>query len=510
MIALGGLPDATATAVEDAIESAGGEVSQVAVVGEPPDLEALASTLDGRRARAVADGDEAELNALGVDAGRVLTRGGPRFDDLRARAAQPLQRQPRPHRRGRRRQRPPRRPRAPTRRRATGALEDGLLAGLRSVQLPVVGAELSTTDPSTIGFFDPGGLSSVDSVDLLSGKVALVYALKGGVEGSFGVKLSADSLLPDLLTRAEVERAERSRPQGAASRARAAAEPMLAGLVVSAALAAILAGPWLADMARTGLTRTNYAGREVAFPGGAVLVSCSLLALAPLALLDDRADLDLLEPDSDAMDRLRPRGGDARPARRRARPRRRGRHRAGLARPCPGGALRRLLDRGDQGGRGARPRRVRRLRPRARGSRLPRRPPPPAAGDEPVQPPRPPARAGREGVRRPARRPLHRRLRPSTRSSCSGSSSARSWSAPGSRCASGRCSATPARTSSERSPACRCSSRSAIRRRLVALAIVLGLTIYGEFRSLSATIDAIPPLRWLDSLGRVNEGELKR
>jgi hypothetical protein len=72
---------------------------------------------------------------------------------------------------------------------------------------------------------------------------------------------------------------------------------MLAGLVVSAALAAILAGPWLADMARTGLTRTNYAGREVAFPAGAVLVSCSLLALAPLALLDDRADLDLLAPD---------------------------------------------------------------------------------------------------------------------------------------------------------------------------------------------------------------------
>ena len=46
--------------------------------------------------------------------------------------------------------------------------------------------------------------------------------------------------------------------------------------------------------------------------------------------------------------------------------------------------------------------------------------------------------------------------------------------------------------------------------RLIALAIVLGLTIYGEFRSLSATIDAIPPLRWLDSLGRVNEGDLKR
>ena len=38
--------------------------------------------------------------------------------------------------------------------------------------------------------------------------------------------------------------------------------------------------------------------------------------------------------------------------------------------------------------------------------------------------------------------------------------------------------------------------------RLIALAPVLALTIYGEIRSISATIDSVPPLRWLDSLGR--------
>jgi UDP-GlcNAc:undecaprenyl-phosphate GlcNAc-1-phosphate transferase len=38
--------------------------------------------------------------------------------------------------------------------------------------------------------------------------------------------------------------------------------------------------------------------------------------------------------------------------------------------------------------------------------------------------------------------------------------------------------------------------------RLVALAVVAALTIYGEIRSISATIDSVPPLRWLDSLGR--------
>jgi UDP-GlcNAc:undecaprenyl-phosphate/decaprenyl-phosphate GlcNAc-1-phosphate transferase len=38
--------------------------------------------------------------------------------------------------------------------------------------------------------------------------------------------------------------------------------------------------------------------------------------------------------------------------------------------------------------------------------------------------------------------------------------------------------------------------------RLIALAVVAALTVYGELRSISATIDSVPPLRWLDSLGR--------
>jgi UDP-GlcNAc:undecaprenyl-phosphate GlcNAc-1-phosphate transferase len=38
--------------------------------------------------------------------------------------------------------------------------------------------------------------------------------------------------------------------------------------------------------------------------------------------------------------------------------------------------------------------------------------------------------------------------------------------------------------------------------RLIALAVVAALTIYGELRSISATIETVPPLRWLDSLGR--------
>ena len=39
--------------------------------------------------------------------------------------------------------------------------------------------------------------------------------------------------------------------------------------------------------------------------------------------------------------------------------------------------------------------------------------------------------------------------------------------------------------------------------RLIALAVVILLTIYGEFRSISKAIDKLPPLRFIDSLGRV-------
>jgi hypothetical protein len=70
----------------------------------------------------------------------------------------------------------------------------------------------------------------------------------------------------------------------------------LSGLLLAAVVAAVVTGPWLRDMRAHGLVRLNYREREAAFPAGAVLVACSLLALAPLAVLDDRADLDLLDP----------------------------------------------------------------------------------------------------------------------------------------------------------------------------------------------------------------------
>ena len=140
----------------------------------------------------------------------------------------------------------------------------------------------------------------------------------------------------------------------------------LAGLALSVGgrrrLRRPLAARHGADRARPG---ENYRGRSVAFPAGAVLVACSLVALAPLAVLDDRADLDLLDPELrrwavyvlgvallGLLDDALGRGADV------AAPR----GWRGHARAVASG---RLLDRRDQGRRRPGPRRVRDLGPRA-------------------------------------------------------------------------------------------------------------------------------------------------
>ena len=188
----------------------------------------------------------------------------------------------------------------------------------------MVGVERSDSDGSQIGFYTSQGLSAtVDSIDLMSGRVALAYALNG-VEGDYGIKASADRLLPAL------RRSPRARAAGPRVPVR------LAGLALSAAVALAFAGPWLRDMKRSGLTRENYRGRSLAFPAGAVLLACSLVALAPLALLDDRADLDLLDPELRRWAVYVLGRGAAGAARRRARPRGGGGRPARLARPLPG------------------------------------------------------------------------------------------------------------------------------------------------------------------------------
>jgi len=82
---------------------------------------------------------------------------------------------------------------------ASAAFESGLLAGVAVVHVPAVGVELTSTNPSQIAWYRGKGLSSIDDLDNLAGQAALDYALAGD-SGSFGVKSTADSLLPSVAT----------------------------------------------------------------------------------------------------------------------------------------------------------------------------------------------------------------------------------------------------------------------------------------------------------------------
>ena len=78
---------------------------------------------------------------------------------------------------------------------ASAAFESGLIAGVTAVGVPVVGVELSNTEPSQVPWYKSVGISSVDDLDVLAGQAALVYALAGS-QGTYGTKSTADSLLP--------------------------------------------------------------------------------------------------------------------------------------------------------------------------------------------------------------------------------------------------------------------------------------------------------------------------
>ena len=69
------------------------------------------------------------------------------------------------------------------------------------------------------------------------------------------------------------------------------------GLPVAFAVALLVVPAGLRGLRDAGLVRENYRGAVLAFPLGAVLATAALVALAPLAFLDDRADLDLLDPE---------------------------------------------------------------------------------------------------------------------------------------------------------------------------------------------------------------------
>jgi hypothetical protein len=200
ILALGGLPSPVTEEVEEALAPTGGRLVGVGLVREPVDVNGLAEDLAQTRFSKLRT-DSDQLTELGTGLGRQLVRGGELPDVVRghlfSRASGNfggldgvIVVRDQPEEMG------------TVQREKTGQLESALMSGATATRRPAVGVETSSDDSSSISFFQSNGLASVDDVDLTAGKLATVFALLGA-DGSFGVKSSADQLLPDLLTEGE-------------------------------------------------------------------------------------------------------------------------------------------------------------------------------------------------------------------------------------------------------------------------------------------------------------------
>jgi hypothetical protein len=200
ILALGGLPSPVTEEVEEALAPTGGRLVGVGVVREPVDVNGLAEDLAKTRFSGLRTEPDA-LGELGTGLGRQLAIGGKLPEVVRGhlftRASGNfggldgvIVVRDQPEEMG------------TVQREKTNQMEAGLMDGVTATRRPAVGVETSTDSSSSISFFQSNGLASVDDVDLTAGKLATVFALLGA-DGSFGVKGSADQLLPDLLTEGE-------------------------------------------------------------------------------------------------------------------------------------------------------------------------------------------------------------------------------------------------------------------------------------------------------------------
>jgi hypothetical protein len=199
VVAIGDLPEELAGEIEATVEPTGGRLAKVAVVRQPPDLEELAGELGNRFRDLESDGTDVER--LGRKLGMQLVRGGGLLAAARDQLLERFSGQEgevdnvivvaRPP--GEETEGDPA---------AADRFEGGVLDGIQAVGRPSVGVELGATEPSTIPIFESRDIPSSDSLELTSGKIAAVFALLGA-EGNFGVKESADALLPDVVLEPE-------------------------------------------------------------------------------------------------------------------------------------------------------------------------------------------------------------------------------------------------------------------------------------------------------------------
>jgi len=199
LIFLGAPSDQLNALVRSSLESTGGQVVVVAVVRDPPDLAAVAVAAGAGRYAGLAS-NPALVRPFGVRVGVQLVNGG----RLLTKVATPLLStyngalEPKGGLGGVVVVRAPSSVSGAAQTVQT-SFEDGLAAGLVGSGVPVVGVETSATSPSEIPWYIQQNLASVDDVEDIAGRTALVEAL-AGAHGSFGRKSTATSgLLPPAI-----------------------------------------------------------------------------------------------------------------------------------------------------------------------------------------------------------------------------------------------------------------------------------------------------------------------
>jgi Copper transport outer membrane protein, MctB len=193
VITLGDVSDDEIGNVRDALEATGGRLTSVASIRTPLDLPALSAATAGTGYQGM-QSDPKLVKRFGerIGAGYVDGNGS-----LLARVKRQLVqsssgalggvdsvvviREPRTFQ--------------PAQASVLDDFEDGLMAGLSKNDGTVVGVETTNTDPSQVSWYRDHDLASVDDIDQLPGRAALVFAL-AGADGAFGTKSSADGLLP--------------------------------------------------------------------------------------------------------------------------------------------------------------------------------------------------------------------------------------------------------------------------------------------------------------------------
>jgi hypothetical protein len=192
IVAMNKLPSGYVGEIRDAVEPAGATIDSLSVVEAPLPLDQLSGDLGGTKLRRLAR-DNKVLERFGRRMGRQIAQGG----DLVQRLRQKLFSTSRGEYKGLDGVvlvRDPDKLKGKDKK-AQDTFESALIDGIKDTEVEVVGVERTDTDPSNVSWFADQGVASVDDIDLVEGKVALVYALLGQ-SGRFGVKDSAERLLP--------------------------------------------------------------------------------------------------------------------------------------------------------------------------------------------------------------------------------------------------------------------------------------------------------------------------